>query len=147
MQHRGTAWIFASAVVLAGLVAGGCSDRGRKTRKMKTIQGVVTRIDLPSKEVSMRFRNDKGMDIELNGSIMEDTEVIINGMNRKLGDVVVGDTVTVIGYREREGESVKLVATKVEVNRAGKDAWQETTRGGAGATTTPAPAVPPGKGS
>lgn len=136
MRHPLTAVLVGLLSLGTVLGVSGCSDRSRKSKKARTIRGTVTKIDLPAKQVSMRFRNDKGQEIPIDGTVTEETEVLINGVNRKLADVIVGDEVIVQGFREKEGDSVRVVATRVEVSRANKDAWQETTRGATSAPTT-----------
>jgi hypothetical protein len=117
------------------LLAPGCSDRSSKERKIRRIEGVATRIDARNNEVSMRYRTEKGAEIILEGSVREDTEISINGVNRKLEDVRVGEHVVVHGYRDRSGDTLKLVATRVEVNRPAEEDWKPTAR------TTSAPAA------
>jgi len=122
---------------LAIALGAGCSERSGKSRKIRKIEGVVTRIDLQNKEVTLRARNEKGIEIPepLTGTVREDTEIMINGVNRALGDVVVGDKVVVYGYRDRDGENVKLIPTKVEVSRETSSGWQAAGK----PTSAPAP--------
>ena len=114
------------AVLLAAIFLTGCSDSGKKEKKIKTKDGVVTKIDVKSNSVAMSFVDKDGKDRELKGSVRDDTEIIINGRAAKLDDVREGDKVAVSGYKEGKDDEMKLVATKVEVKRAQESDWKST---------------------
>ena len=122
------------------LLLPGCSDGGKNSRKTKRVEGVARKIDLKNNYVSMSYKTPKGDEIVLEGTVREDTEVVINGRHQKLEDVREGDAVVVIGYREGKGEDQKLVATRIEVTRAKESDWQST-------TPTTQPATPPASGT
>jgi len=126
---------FVACILLAGSV--GCSDKGKKPKKVRTITGIAKKIDLKSNYVSMSFVAPDGKERTLEGILKEDTDVIINGRAGKLEDVRIGDKVTVSGYREGKDEDLKCVATRVEVTRAGNEDWKPTASAAKTATTQP----------
>ncbi|RIK62669.1 MAG: hypothetical protein DCC65_17020 [Planctomycetota bacterium] len=103
----------------------GCSGDRDKGPKIRTIKGVAKSVDAANNQVSMLFKNDKGMEIVLKGYVQADTEVWINGKIHKLEDVREGDTVSVTGYRDKSSEEPKLIATKIEVTRAESGDWKK----------------------
>jgi hypothetical protein len=111
-------------ISVTGLLLSGCSDRSRKTPKIRKKIGVATRIDLKNNSVAMTWKDDKGNEYPLEGTIRETTEVTINGRDQKLEDVRVGDKVTVWGFKEGKGADEKLVATKIEVERTRDSDWK-----------------------
>ncbi len=124
-------WLVASLVMIV-LVLPGCSDRSKATRKYDTIKGIAKDIDVEKRLVSMLWENDKGQQIPLDGSFTDETDVIINGRNQSIRDIRPGDAVQVTGYRERKGDNVKLVATKVVIER--QDDWKPTGKQSAAAS-------------
>jgi hypothetical protein len=123
---------FLALAAVAGLT--GCSDRGNKVPKVLRLEGIAQRIDLQSKEVSMKVKRDDGKEDTLSGTIRDDTEVFINGRQQKLGDVREGDRVVAYVQKDKSGDSGKYIVTKVEVERPP----ELTAR-----TTEPPPAPPP----
>lgn len=119
---------------VTGLLLAGCSDRSRKTPKIRKKEGVATKIDLKNNIVAMSWKDKNGVERPLEGTIRENTEVRINGRDQKIEDVMVGDKVTVSGYREGKGDNELLVATLIEVTRASESDWK----------TASQPAVRPG---
>lgn len=124
--------------------APGCSSDSNKGPKIKTIKGIAKGVDASNNQVSMLFKNEKGMEIILKGYVQADTEVLINGKAQKLEDIHEGDAVTVTGYRDKSSQEPKLIAKKIEVVRAETGDWKkqdkpaETTA--AGTQTPQAPA-------
>jgi hypothetical protein len=136
-------------LALAGvvcLVAGplGCSDKSKKASKVRTIEGIAKHIDLKNNDVSMVFKDDRGVERELRGTIRENTEVRINGRDHRLEDIRENDRIAVTGYKEGSGDDAQLVATLIEVTRPPESDWKKapTTRPSTGmpATTQPADA-------
>lgn len=128
-------------VVAVGVVAG-CGDGSKKAPKMKTVTGVAKAIDLKNNSVSMSFVNPEGKEITLTGSVKPDAEVWINGRSHKLEDIHEGDKVTVLGYRDKASDEIKLIATKIEVTRPEGSDWKKSdksadaTKPGAAGTAT-----------
>jgi aspartate 1-decarboxylase len=83
----------------------------------------------------MAWKNDKGAEVNLEGTVKEDAEIWINGRASRLEEVHEGDKVVVLGYRERKGEEEKLIATRIEVTRPQGTDWKPV---GKAATTQPA---------
>ena len=115
-------WVLLLCVT--GLLLAGCSDKSKKTPKIRRIEGVATKIDLKNNSVAMIRKDDKGNEMTVEGTIRENTEVRINGRDQKLEDVQVGDKVIVSGYREGKGADQKLVATMIEVVRPREADWK-----------------------
>jgi hypothetical protein len=140
-ERRAKTWGI-SLLLLAATVPAGCSDGGDKPPKMRRLEGIAKKIDLRSGIVSMLWKNDKGKEIELEGTVKSDAEITINGRAHKLEDLRDGDQVVVIGYRDKTGGVEKLIATKIEVSRPQEMDWKTV----GGPTTQPAegkdPTVP-----
>ena len=111
-------------VLLAGTAVTGCSDGGDKPPKMRRLEGIAKRIDLRGGVVSMLWKNDKGKEIELQGTVKADAEITINGRVHKLEDLREGDAVVVTGFRDKSGDVEKLIATKIEVSRPQELEWK-----------------------
>ncbi len=111
------------AVVLAGSL--GCSDKDKKAPKVRKIEGIAKHIDLKNNDVSMIFKDDRGVERELRGSVRENTEVIINGRNQKLEDIRESDRIIVTGYKDGSGDGAQLVATMIEVIRPQESDWKK----------------------
>ncbi len=140
-KHALPGWLVAS-LLIAPLLVAGCSDRSKATRKYDTIKGIAKDIDVERRLVSMLWENDKGQQMPLDGTFTDETEVIINGRNQSIGDIRPGDAVQVTGYRERKGDNVKLVATRVIIER--QDDWKPTGQQSAAASEEATGAPQPG---
>ncbi|HKQ48387.1 MAG TPA: hypothetical protein VJZ71_09990 [Phycisphaerae bacterium] len=114
----------AGVLLLAGAATSGCSSGKDKTPKMRRLEGVAKQIDLRAGVVSMLWKNDKGKEIELKGTVKEDAEITINGRAHKLEDLREGDAVVVFGFREKIGDMEKLIATRIEVSRPQDLDWK-----------------------
>jgi aspartate 1-decarboxylase len=124
---RRIVWIGLTMVITGVLVGpSGCSSRKASKPKQRRIEGIAEKVDLQNNYVSMRVTDKKGSQHVYEGTFKEDTEVEINGRAAKLENVQPGDKVVVYGYREGEGENVKLVATRVEVIRPEGSDWKST---------------------
>lgn len=132
-------------VLILGSMGSGCSDRGEKGRKIRKVEGVAKKIDLKNNFVSMSFRDQKGADRILEGTVRNDTEVLINGRAARLEDVREGDKAVVYGYKEGEGLSQQLIATKIEITRAQDLQWKSAEPPTATPTSGPATTQPAGK--
>lgn len=130
-------------VLLAGTAVTGCSDGGDKPPKMRRLEGIAKRIDLRGGVVSMLWKNDKGKEIELQGTVKADAEITINGRVHKLEDLREGDAVVVTGFRDKSGDVEKLIATKIEVSRPQELEWKTV----GGPTTQPAEGTKPNAGA
>jgi hypothetical protein len=129
-------------VLVMALLHTGCSDRKAGKPKIKRIEGVAEKIDLQNNSVSMRFTASDGKERVLEGTVREGTNVKINGRDEKLEHVRPGDKVIVSGYREGEGDQVKLIATMVEVIRPEGADWKSTGQATSKASENkPAPAT------
>jgi len=112
-----------SVLMLAGGLMG-CSEQEGKEHKTRQLRGVADTIDLENNYVSMRVTNDKGVETLIEGTVREDTVVLINGRSQKVADIKPGDNVLVTGYREKKGDNDILIATRVEVTRPSD--WKKT---------------------
>jgi hypothetical protein len=108
----------------AGTVITGCSSGDDKPPKMRRLEGIAKKIDLRSGVVSMLWKNDKGKEIELAGTVKADAEITINGRAHKLEDLREGDAVVVVGFRDKSGGAEKLIATRIEVSRPEEMDWK-----------------------
>lgn len=141
--QKASAALFTAILVLAP----SCSSDDDKPPKIRKVEGTAKDIDLKNNYVSMLFTNSKGEEMLLEGTVREDTEVWINGRSHALQDLREGEHVVVFGYREGEGLSEKLVATKIEVQRPESEDWQKPiapTANEPAASKSPAASSPPG---
>jgi len=127
------------AAVLIALPLGGCPEKSDKAPKGKTLSGVATKIDLQTRNVSMTIKGDDGAERELNGTVGDDTEILINGRGSKLADVRVGEKVEVT-VQKSATEDGKYNVKKVEITRAGDSDWKPTN---ATTQSSAAPTPPP----
>lgn len=98
-------------------VALGCG-KGKPERKYYTLKGTAEQIDADTGEVSMRAYIEKRQQWQVfSGQATDQTEVMINGRQAKLGDIRPGDEGEVVGYIEGEGFNKRLVATKISITR------------------------------
>jgi len=128
----------AGAVSLAG-----CQKR-EPEREYQTITGYALSIDEASGKVAMRFYSKKKqLEVELVGTVTAETEVLIDGRVAQLSEIKVGEEVVVTGYREKDGERRRLVATRIEVERG---EWRRGPTSATQAATKPGtrPASKPG---
>lgn len=103
----------------------GCSDKEKKPPKVRKIEGIAKHIDLKNNDVSMLFKDDRGVERELRGTIRENTEVVINGRTQKLEDIRENDRIIVTGYKDGSGDRAQLVATMIEVIRPQESDWKK----------------------
>lgn len=82
----------------------------------------------------MLWKNDKGKEIELEGTVKEGAEISINGRAHRLEDLREGDRVVVFGFRDKTGGVEKMIATRIEVSRPEEMDWKSV---GGSATTQP----------
>ena len=116
--------ITTAGLLLAMVATTGCSGGGDKSPKMRRLEGVAKRIDLRSGVVSMLWKNDKGKEIELEGTVKADAEITINGRAHKLEDLREGDAVVVVGFKDKTSGVEKLIATRIEVTRPQELDWK-----------------------
>ncbi|MBI4582156.1 MAG: hypothetical protein HY718_20840 [Planctomycetes bacterium] len=110
--------VFPLAALLA---AGGCGSKD-DTPKHSSIRGKVTSIDTSTGEVRMLWYNpNEKKEKQITGTLAPEAEIFIDGKTALLKDVMVDDTVTVTGRREKHDGQIKLVAVKVEIRRDGDD--------------------------
>lgn len=119
----------------------GCSDKEKKSPKVRKIEGIAKHIDLKNNDVSMVFKDDRGVERELRGTIRENTEVVINGRTQKLEDIRENDRIIVTGYKDGSGDGAQLVATMIEVIRPQESDWKKAPA--PPAAGTPAPTTQP----
>jgi len=139
MIQRGVACV----AVLLAIGLAGCSENSDKGRKVQRVEGVAKEINPEKNLFSMTFKDDKGVDRELSGSVPATADVIINGKAQSIKDVRPGDKVVVYGHKEGSSEAggeQKLVATRVEVTRPKDSDWKTP---GNAAATPPAGDIPP----
>jgi hypothetical protein len=129
MYRSQIAWGAALLIILTG----GCSETGKKAKKIRTVDGIARKIDLKNNIVSMMVVDQKGQEREMQGSVREDSDIIVNGRASRLEDVREGDKVAVSYYREGKDDDIRFIATRVEVKRAKDNDWTST---GTGSRTT-----------
>ncbi len=120
LMRRETHSYFAAVVgiVCAGLIAiPGCQSRSTEREEM-TVNGTALEIDEATGKVSMKyFSKKKQLEITVSGYVTPETEIIINGRLAKLNEVKIGEQVQVTGYIEKIGDTKRMVATRIEIER------------------------------
>jgi hypothetical protein len=96
----------------------GCRQEDDKPEH-RILTGEVTGIDQETGEVKMMAEDfpAEGMEQEIEGYLASDAEILINGKTALLEEVKIGDSVRVVGRREKEGGVPRTIALKVEVTR------------------------------
>ena len=98
-------------------LAVGCG-KDRAEPKHRTLTGIAESINVDTGEVSMRFYREKTQQwTTVSGEVTDQTEVLINGRQAKLSEVLPGDNVEVVGKQEGEGLNKRLVALRITVTR------------------------------
>jgi len=120
----------------------GCTDKGASAPKGKTRPGVVTKIDLQTRNVAMKIKTDDGVEQEHSGTISDDTEILINGRGAKLADVRIGEKVDVTVQKSKT-EDGKFDIKKVEITRASDSDWKSTNTATQPVLTSSPPVTPP----
>lgn len=134
------------ALTCVVLMAAGCSERDDDKPKIRSRQGIASKIDLDNRVVSMLIANKDGESIELKGSFRDDTVVVINGRTQSIQDIRPGDKVEVEGYKEGEGLNMKWIAIRVTVDRPESSDWKTTGKSDKDADSRPAPTTQPANG-
>ncbi|UCD28622.1 MAG: hypothetical protein JSV03_16325 [Planctomycetota bacterium] len=110
----------------------GCGKDSEKP-EYKEVEGKVSSINLETDVVKMWYYSPKKQkEIELEGTLASDAEILINGVVAPLEDLRVDDRVKVVGRIEKHGDEKKLVATKVDVTRSEKITIDTATKPAAG---------------
>ena len=81
------------------------------------------------------YSEKKLKEVEIEGTLAPNAEILIDGKTAKLEDVRVDDRVRVTGFIEKDDGQKALIATKVEVTRPSPAADES------GAESAPAPAA------
>lgn len=131
--------IFAAMIAIS---FAGCTDKSANAPRGKTRPGVVTKIDLQTRNVAMKIKTEEGIEQEHSGTISDETEILINGRGAKLADVVVGDKVDVTVQKSKT-EDGKFDIKKVEVTRSSDSDWKTTNTATQPALTPNPPVTPP----
>jgi len=101
-------------------VLAGCSKDSDKSTYVDA-EGRVSAIDLETGVVKMwTYRPKKQKEIELEGKLSSDAEVLINGAVARLEDLRIEDKVKVVGRIEKRNNEKSLVATHIHVTRQEK---------------------------
>lgn len=143
--------------VLLAVCLTGCSENSDKSHKEQRVEGFAKEINFEKNVFTMTFKDGKGVERDLSGTVHKDATVLINGKAQSIKDVVPGDPIVVFGHKEGKGEAgaeQTLVATRVEVTRPKESDWKTpgTPAGGTAAaqpktippaTQHPTAAVPP----
>jgi hypothetical protein len=96
---------------------GGCG-KDSEMPKYKEVEGRVSDINSKTSVVKMLWYNeDKQQEIELEGKLDPNADILINGVVAQLKDLRVGDRVKVVGRIEKSDGARTLFATKVDVTR------------------------------
>ena len=102
--------------VFLGLM-GGCG-KDSEMPKYKEVEGRVSSINLETSVVKMLWYSDKRQEeIELEGKLDPNADILINGVVAQLKDLRVDDRVKVIGRIEKSDGARTLFATQVNVTR------------------------------
>lgn len=104
---------------------GGCSDKGEKGPKGKTLPATVMKIDQQTRNVTIKIKTDDGGEREESGTVGDDTEILINGRGAKLADVQVGEEVSVT-VQKSPTEDGKYLVKKVVIERAAENDFKPT---------------------
>ncbi|MBN1345677.1 MAG: hypothetical protein JXQ73_23495 [Phycisphaerae bacterium] len=138
MMNRSLGQGVAASLVVVGLLClPGCRNRSERSED-KTITGTVTSIDEATGKVAMKFRHkEKKIDMEYEGTVDQNSEILINGRVAKLSEVNTGDRVIVTGYRDKQRK--RMMVVKVEIEREG---WERSPTATTKAATKPAAKAP-----
>lgn len=105
-------WILAGVLVLDG-----CKSSKPKRREM-TLSGVAESIDVDRGIVTMNFFSKKrGKMVPLDGRIVPETEIYIDGRLSELNQIKQGDEIIAQGYKEGPA----IVVLRIEVIRSGSE--------------------------
>lgn len=111
-------WPSVTAVLVAGFVLGGmvtgCRD---DEKKIKSIRGTTRSVNPETRAVSMDFVKKDGSKLVLDGKLLEDTKIFINGRPAKMEDVRIDEDVDVKFYTAGKGPMKEFVITEVRIQR------------------------------
>lgn len=139
IRGRSTARLASALLVVGGLLSLSGCGKSESEREYNVITGTALGIDEATGKVAMNFFNKKKqIEMKVEGTVVPQTEILINGRVAELNEIKIGDQVVVTGYKEGEGSRRRLVATKIEVMTG--EGWA----GGPGSTTK-ATSKPAGK--
>ena len=101
----------------AMVFAAGCNNN-QPSVEYRELAGTIQKIDLNTGRVTLLFLHEKsGQYREIEGYVLPDTEIMINGRISKLADMKVGEHVSVHGRIETTGKTRRISAVKISVNR------------------------------
>jgi len=111
----------AAALCVCVGMGGGCNEHEQRKPKSKTMEGVITRLEIDKGRLAMKMRDPKDksqfLPQEIEGSVTPTTELWINGKAAKMADLRVSDKVEATGYRQGKGENEQIIAEKLSIER------------------------------
>lgn len=116
-------WV--AAVLTLAALGTGCSDNNKKQKKARRIEGIAHKIDLDTRQVSLKIVREDGTDDVLEGYFRDDTAVEINGRAQKFGDVREGDKI--VAWVEKDKDEDRFIVVRVEVARPRASDWLKAT--------------------
>ncbi|MEE8170165.1 MAG: hypothetical protein V3T70_06425 [Phycisphaerae bacterium] len=120
LNGRGRQAIF-SKLILALAALPACDVKKSKQPESKRKEGVITRIELDQKRITIKIRDPKDrsryLDTEIEGEITPTTEIFIDGRKATLAEVRVNDQVDAIGYRKGSGDEARIIAEELHIQR------------------------------
>ena len=105
--------------VMCLLVAACCSCTDNEPRiTVRTIAGTIMKVDAGERRLTLRFVHEKsGEHREVEGEVLIDAEIFINGKLSTLADIKVGERAVVQGRIEKTVDSTKISALKIDITR------------------------------
>lgn len=105
---------------LACLLAVGCCSCGDNDPKIKvrTIPGTIMKVDTANRRLTLRYVHEKsGGHREVEGDVLPETEIFINGKLSTLADIKIGERAVIRGRIEKKADSTKISALKIDITR------------------------------
>lgn len=105
---------------LACLVAVACCSCGDNEPKIKirTIPGTIMKVDTAKQRLTLRYMHEKsGVHREVEGDVLPETEIFINGKLSTLADIKIGERAVIQGRIEKKADFTKITALKIDITR------------------------------
>lgn len=109
--------LFRTLTCLLVVACCSCGDDEPKVR-VRTIPGTIMKIDTANRRLTLRYLHEKsGVHREVEGDVLPDTEIFINGKLSPLSDLKIGERAVIQGRIEKTATSTKIYALKIDVTR------------------------------
>ena len=109
--------LFRSLACLFAVACCSCGDNEPKIT-VRTIPGTIMKIDTAKRRLTLRYMHEKsGVHREVEGDVLPDTEIFINGKLSTLADIKIGERAVIQGRIEKTADSTKISALKIDITR------------------------------